>query len=327
MAENPGCSAPPLPVPPIRIPAPNPFKKQTSGNHIQRPNFLRSLDLKAIPANDSLTNNSPSETQKRRIKYQFFEKQCSKIAEGLYLSGDVVAKNWELLQENKTPQLRNILCILYDAFEFIATAITAGDRVLGVSRSATIVIGFLMWKTGATYDDAFATVKAARVPKSTTPPKQYRNNTFRDLDSRFAFIVQTPEKMYVWTPEKMYVWVGSLCPQTFATSAQYYAQLYPKYESTHRGHTKPIEVVQQDEEPPDFVLVMDPPLLNPDQQRINARRNSITGDLLAGTSGLTGFSSLGLTLGSPRNSITPRTGSPAPDPLRATNASIASEPM
>jgi len=35
----------------------------------------------------------PSETQMRRQKYQFFEKQCSEVAPGIYLSGDYVAKN------------------------------------------------------------------------------------------------------------------------------------------------------------------------------------------------------------------------------------------
>lgn len=35
----------------------------------------------------------PSETQLRRQKYQFFEKQCSEIMPGLYLAGDYVARN------------------------------------------------------------------------------------------------------------------------------------------------------------------------------------------------------------------------------------------
>lgn len=33
----------------------------------------------------------------------------------------------------------------------------------GVSRSATIVIAYLMWKTGSTYDDVFARVKVCAV--------------------------------------------------------------------------------------------------------------------------------------------------------------------
>eukprot|EP00798_Chlamydomonas_sp_ICE-L_P017618 gene17618-23955_t len=363
-----------------------PGQSLPSSNNGQRPTFLRSLDLKALPANDALGNNSPSETQKRRTKYQFFEKQCSKISEGLYLSGDAVAKNWETLHDNRITHVVNcvgficqeyfldkgvkyrtyflqdtpaedILCVLYDAFEFIDSALGTGGRVLvhcsqGVSRSATIVIAYLMWRTGATYDDAFATVKTARgvanpnivgfccqllqwqkrrqpkaamrvrlhriapqskyaptqlVPKVVVPPKQYRNNTFRDLDPRGAFIIQTPERMWVWT--------GAQCPDEFAERAEYHARLYPKYESASQSQEeRGVVVVRQDEEGAEFASLMDPPLLDDDQQRINAQRNSITGDLLAGTSGLTGFNSLGLVLGSASNASTPRSRSPAPEP-------------
>ena len=59
------------------------------------------------------------------------------------------------------------MCVLYDAFDFMDSALSQSGRVLvhcsqGVSRSATIVIAFLMWKTGATYDETFASVKAIR---------------------------------------------------------------------------------------------------------------------------------------------------------------------
>lgn len=54
------------------------------------------LDLKALPRDDG----PPSETQLRRQKYQYFEKQCSEVAEGLFLSGDWVARNRELLADN-----------------------------------------------------------------------------------------------------------------------------------------------------------------------------------------------------------------------------------
>lgn len=70
-------------------------RRSTPGNHIQRPN-LKTLDLRALPREDG----PPSETQLRRQKYQFFEKQCSEIADGLFLSGDWVAKNREVLQQN-----------------------------------------------------------------------------------------------------------------------------------------------------------------------------------------------------------------------------------
>lgn len=36
------------------------------------------------------------------------------------------------------------------------------SQLQGVSRSATLVIAYLMWKTGKTYDEVFARVKAIR---------------------------------------------------------------------------------------------------------------------------------------------------------------------
>ncbi|KAI7838717.1 hypothetical protein COHA_007513 [Chlorella ohadii] len=72
----------------------------------------------------------------------------------------------------------DILCVLYDVFDFIEAALSssgnssgggggAPGRVLihcsqGVSRSATLAIAYLMWKQGATYDDVFQAVKASR---------------------------------------------------------------------------------------------------------------------------------------------------------------------
>ncbi|KAL6749820.1 protein-tyrosine phosphatase-like protein [Haematococcus lacustris] len=161
------------------------------GDHnLQRPN-LRTLDLKALPKDDG----PPSETQLRRQKYQFFEKQCSEVASGLFLSGDWVARNRELLHNHGITHVVNcvgfvcqeyfkgeldyktyflqdtpaedILCVLYDVFEYIDTALSSGGRVLvhcsqGVSRSASLVIAYLMWREKASYDDIFARVKAIR---------------------------------------------------------------------------------------------------------------------------------------------------------------------
>lgn len=71
-------------------------------HHLQRPN-LRNLDLRALPRDEG----PPSETQLRRQKYQFFEKQCSEVAEGLFLAGDWVAKNREVLQEQRITHVVN----------------------------------------------------------------------------------------------------------------------------------------------------------------------------------------------------------------------------
>ena len=59
------------------------------------------------------------------------------------------------------------MCVLHDCFDFIDEARSSGGRVLvhcsqGVSRSATIVIAYCMWKLALPYDDIFDHVKKIR---------------------------------------------------------------------------------------------------------------------------------------------------------------------
>ncbi|EFN55648.1 hypothetical protein CHLNCDRAFT_13560, partial [Chlorella variabilis] len=72
---------------------------------------------------------------------------------------------YQVLYLQDTPG-EDILCVLYDVFDFIEEA-TRGGRVLihcsqGVSRSASLAIAYLMWRQAAVYDDVFLAVKAAR---------------------------------------------------------------------------------------------------------------------------------------------------------------------
>uniref|UniRef100_A0A7S3VNY1 Dual specificity phosphatase catalytic domain-containing protein n=1 Tax=Dunaliella tertiolecta TaxID=3047 RepID=A0A7S3VNY1_DUNTE len=127
----------------------------TPSGQAHRP-ALKTLDLAALTG--SKEDGPPSETQLRRQKYQFFEKQCSEIAPGLYLGGDYVARNREIIGQHGITHVINcvgfickeyfqgelqyltyylqdtpaedILCILYNAFEFIDQAIANGGRVL-----------------------------------------------------------------------------------------------------------------------------------------------------------------------------------------------------
>ncbi|KAL8106382.1 protein-tyrosine-phosphatase MKP1-like [Apium graveolens] len=146
-----------------------------------------------VPWNNS--EQSPREFEFRRDKIAFFEKDCSRIADHVYLGSDAVAKNREILRQNgithvlncvgfvcpeyfksdlvyKTLWLRDsptedITSILYDVFDYFEDVREQGGRVLvhccqGVSRSTSLVIAYLMWKNGQSFEDAFQHVKAAR---------------------------------------------------------------------------------------------------------------------------------------------------------------------
>ncbi|GIL51842.1 hypothetical protein Vafri_7769 [Volvox africanus] len=304
----------------------------------QRP-ALRSLDLRSLPVEDA----APSETQLRRQKYLFFEKHCSEVSAGLFLSGDYVAKNRETLRQSgithvlncvgfickeyfkdeltyKTLYLQDtpaedILCVLYDCLDYIDGALQSGGHVLvhcsqGVSRSATLVIAYIMWRSGKPYDEVFAAVKAVRgvanpnigftcqllqwqkraasaktrmrmyriaphcihassylVPKLITPPKQYPNNTHRDLDPRGAFVLQTPGG-------PTYVWRGEHCLDAYVEAAHRAAVHLQKFEGAG-----PVVEVRQGQEPIQLLVMLDPAPLDAEAARINAKRSSITGEI------------------------------------------------
>ncbi|PKA46263.1 Protein-tyrosine-phosphatase MKP1 [Apostasia shenzhenica] len=134
-----------------------------------------------------------SEVMKDRMA--FFDKECSKVADHVYLGGDSVARNREILRQNGITHVLNcvgfvcpeyfksdlgyktlwlqdnpnedITSILYDVFDYFEDVREQGGRVLvhccqGVSRSTSLVIAYLMWREGQSFEDAFQFVKAAR---------------------------------------------------------------------------------------------------------------------------------------------------------------------
>ncbi|KAF1869658.1 hypothetical protein Lal_00017233 [Lupinus albus] len=156
------------------------------------------LDLSSIQKNLDNMNNSNGNSSVglvKRDKIAFFDKECSKVADHVYLGGDAVAKDRDILKHNGITHVLNcvgfvcpeyfkadfvyrtlwlqdspsedITSILYDVFDYFEDVREHCGRVFvhccqGVSRSTSLVIAYLMWREGQSFDDAFQYVKAAR---------------------------------------------------------------------------------------------------------------------------------------------------------------------
>ena len=77
-----------------------------------KPLFIPPLDVNLLPKDDG----PPSESVLKRQKFAIFEKQCSKISEGLYVSGELVAKNREILQEHGITHVVNCVGAMYQEY-------------------------------------------------------------------------------------------------------------------------------------------------------------------------------------------------------------------
>ncbi|KAK7295677.1 hypothetical protein RJT34_18588 [Clitoria ternatea] len=153
------------------------------------------LDLSSIQQNNPDHRNSNNGGLVKRDKIAFFDKECSKVADHVYLGGDAVARDRDILKQNGITHVLNcvgfvcpeyfktdfvyrtlwlqdspsedITSILYDVFDYFEDVREQGGRVFvhccqGVSRSTSLVIAYLMWREGQSFDDAFQFVKAAR---------------------------------------------------------------------------------------------------------------------------------------------------------------------
>ncbi|CAL1395339.1 unnamed protein product [Linum trigynum] len=166
---------------------PNPQTPRTAGG---------GFPLTPQPASNNTNPHQPHrEFQFKREKLAFFDKECSRIADHIYLGSDAVAKNREVLRQNgithvlncvgfvcpeyfkndlvyKTLWLKDspsedITSILYDVFDYFEDVREESGKVLvhccqGVSRSTSLVIAYLMWRESQSFEDAFQYVKAAR---------------------------------------------------------------------------------------------------------------------------------------------------------------------
>ncbi|ESQ44932.1 hypothetical protein EUTSA_v10010135mg [Eutrema salsugineum] len=131
----------------------------------------------------------------KREKIAYFDKECSKVADHIYVGGDAVAKDKNILKKNGITHILNcvgficpeyfksdfcyrslwlqdspsedITSILYDVFDYFEDVREQSGRIFvhccqGVSRSTSLVIAYLMWREGQSFDDAFQYVKSAR---------------------------------------------------------------------------------------------------------------------------------------------------------------------
>jgi hypothetical protein len=82
------------------------------------PARLGRLDLRALAREDG----QPTEVCARRQKMAAFEKKCSEIVDKLFISGEWVAKNVNVIQQNRITHVINCVAALYPPFhEHICT--------------------------------------------------------------------------------------------------------------------------------------------------------------------------------------------------------------
>ncbi|KAL9226388.1 hypothetical protein vseg_002207 [Gypsophila vaccaria] len=268
-----------------------------------------------VKSNESLTVEvSGREFESNKDRLAFYEKECSRILDHIYLGSEMVAKNREVLRQNGVTHVLNcvgfvcpeyfkgdvvyktlwlqdspsedITSILYDVFDYFEDVREQGGRVLvhccqGVSRSTSLVIAYLMWKKGQSFEDAFQYVKAARevtnpnmgfacqllqcqkrvhaVPASpNSVVRMYRMAPHSPYDPLHLVpkILGIPGEQgldsrgafVVHVPSAIYIWIGKFCSSVMSNNAKVAAQQVIKYERAQG----PILTFKEGEESSEF---------------------------------------------------------------------------
>ncbi|KAF5742648.1 Mitogen-activated protein kinase phosphatase 1 [Tripterygium wilfordii] len=267
------------------------------------------LDLSSIQRNPDRNGGGV-----KREKIAFFDKECSKVAEHVYLGGDAVAKDREILKQNGITHVLNcvgfvcpeyfkadlvyrtlwlqdspsedITSILYDVFDYFEDVREQGGRVFvhccqGVSRSTSLVIAYLMWREGQSFDDAFHYVKAARgiadpnmgfacqllqcqkrvhaIPLSPSSLlRMYRiaphspydplHLVPKMLNDPSPSALDSRGAFIVHIPSAIYIWVGKHCNAIMERDARAAVCQIMRYERAQG----PIKMVKEGEEPSSF---------------------------------------------------------------------------
>ncbi|KDP26678.1 hypothetical protein JCGZ_17836 [Jatropha curcas] len=266
------------------------------------------------PPENSNLEQPVREFQFKKDKLAFFDKECSRIADHIYLGSEAVAKNREILRQNGITHVLNcvgfvcpeyfksdlvyktlwlqdspsedITSILYDVFDYFEDVREQGGRVLvhccqGVSRSTSLVIAYLMWREGQSFEDAFQYVKAARgvtnpnmgfacqllqcqkrvhaVPASPNSVLRiYRIAPHSSYDPLHLVpkLLSQPDvrgldsrgAFIVHVPNAIFVWTGKNCNSVMSNQAKLAANQVIRYERA-RG---PIVIIKEGEEPSEF---------------------------------------------------------------------------
>ncbi|KAJ8759879.1 hypothetical protein K2173_009980 [Erythroxylum novogranatense] len=267
------------------------------------------LDLSSIQRNPESNGGLG---KKERIA--FFDKECSKVAEHVYLGGDAVARDRGILKRNGITHVLNcvgfvcpeyfkgdfvyrtlwlqdspsedITSILYDVFDYFEDVREQGGKVFvhccqGVSRSTSLVIAYLMWREGQSFDDAFQYVKAARgiadpnmgfacqllqcqkrvhaFPLSPSSLlRMYRiaphspydplHLVPRMLNDPSPFALDSRGAFIVHIPTAIHIWIGKNCEPLMERDTNGAVCQILRYEKAQG----PVMVVKEGEEPPYF---------------------------------------------------------------------------
>lgn len=253
-------------------------------------------------------------SQRMRNRISYFDKECSKVADHIYLGGDSVARNREILRQNGITHILNcvgnycpeyfkpdlvyktlwlkdtpsedITSILYDVFDYFEDVREQEGRVLvhccqGVSRSTSLVIAYLMWIKGKSFDDAFQLVKSAREianpnlgfacqlmqcqkrvhakplsPKSTiriyrmAPHSEYDplHLVPKMMNNPSPSVLDSRGAFIVHNLSSIYVWIGMSCEPAMARDAKAAACQVVRYENAQ----VPVVTVQEGMESSEF---------------------------------------------------------------------------
>ncbi|KAF5467234.1 hypothetical protein F2P56_017081 [Juglans regia] len=267
------------------------------------------LDLSSIERNPDKNGGLV-----KRDKIASFDKECSKVADHVYLGGDAVAKDKDILKHNGITHVLNcvgfvcpeyfkddfmyrtlwlqdspsedITSILYDVFDYFEDVREQGGRVFvhccqGVSRSTSLVIAYLMWREGQSFDDAFQYVKAARgiadpnmgfacqllqcqkrvhafplspssllrmyrmAPHSSYDPLHLVPKMLNDPSSS---ALDSRGAFIVHIPSAIYVWIGKNCETIMEKDARGAVCQIVRYERAQG----PVRMIKEGEEPAHF---------------------------------------------------------------------------